>query len=351
MEIEELTKEEIIAKDFKPISTDNGTYYTHDTSDSTFVAIDDRAEHRDVWGYRDGKRMQKDEAERHINRIFDKEAKGETFISKRTKIAWNEIALEFLQMQQDKAKDDLLVLSIQDDYVEIGNTKGAHYKVLIEDGEVVGCPCDDWYYKASPVHPCKHMIRAQMAIGPEKLVRDAHTIEIMEEKAEAIVPVEIMNAEKGTLVLSEKDSPKDVIEKVHVIAKALMDIVEAQRLYAVIKGKKFLRLEAWQTLGTLCKLSGMCTRTAYLEIDGVKGWDAQAIVVNSKGQIISSGEAICMNDEENWKGKPMYQLKSMAQTRALSKAYRITLSFIVVLAGYEACPFEEIEGVKGQDLR
>jgi len=184
MEIEKLSEDEIIAKDFKPISTDNGTYYTYDIGNSNFVAIDDRSERRDVWGYRGGKRMQKDEAERHINKIFNKDEKADTFISKRTKIAWNEIAPEFLQMQQDKAQDELIILSTQDDHVEVGNTKGAHYKVLREGNEVVACSCEDWYYRGNTLNPCKHMVRAQMAIGPEKLVKG----EPKEEHNQALVP-------------------------------------------------------------------------------------------------------------------------------------------------------------------
>ena len=184
MEIEKLSEEEIIAKAFTPISTDNGTYYTHNIGDSSFVAIDDRSEHRDVWGYRSGKRMHKDEAERHVNKIFNKDEKGDTFISKRTKIAWNEIAPEFLRMQEDKAQDELLILSTQDDHVEIANPKGAHYKVLREGNEVVACSCEDWYYRGSSINPCKHMVRAQMAIDPEKLVKG----EPKEEHTQAIVP-------------------------------------------------------------------------------------------------------------------------------------------------------------------
>jgi len=183
MEIEKLSEEEIVAKDFKPISTDAGTYFTHNIGDSSFVAIDDRSEHRDIWGYSDGKRMRQSEAKELVNRIFSKDGEDKAFISKRTKIDWNEIAPEFLQVQQVKAQDELLVLSIQEDHVEIANPKGAHYKVLREGNEVVACSCEDWYYRGSSLNPCKHMVRAQMAIGQEKLVKGEHK----EEHTQALV--------------------------------------------------------------------------------------------------------------------------------------------------------------------
>src|SRR6185437_14382005 len=59
--------------------------------------------------------------------------------------------------------------------------------------------------------------------------------------------------------------------------------------------------------------------------------------------VISSAEAMCLNDEPNWKSKPMFQLKSMAQTRACAKALRNVLAWVVVLAGYAPTPAEEMD--------
>lgn len=49
-----------------------------------------------------------------------------------------------------------------------------------------------------------------------------------------------------------------------------------------------------------------------------------------------------MQDEPNWRGKPLFQLKSMAQTRACAKALRNVLAWVVVLAGYAPTPSEEM---------
>ena len=48
-------------------------------------------------------------------------------------------------------------------------------------------------------------------------------------------------------------------------------------------------------------------------------------------------------DESNWSSKPLFQLKSMAQTRACAKALRNVLAWVVVLAGYTPAPAEEME--------
>jgi len=50
-----------------------------------------------------------------------------------------------------------------------------------------------------------------------------------------------------------------------------------------------------------------------------------------------------MFNEPNWSDKPLAQVASMAGTRAASKALRIGLSWVVVLAGYNPTPAEEFE--------
>jgi hypothetical protein len=58
--------------------------------------------------------------------------------------------------------------------------------------------------------------------------------------------------------------------------------------------------------------------------------------------MISAAEAQCTVEEANWKNKELWQLRSMAQTRACAKALRNVLAWIVVLAGYSPTPAEEM---------
>jgi hypothetical protein len=60
------------------------------------------------------------------------------------------------------------------------------------------------------------------------------------------------------------------------------------------------------------------------------------------GQVVGAAEAECLRSERTWKGRDDYALRSMAQTRAVSKALRGPLGFVVTLAGYEATPAEEM---------
>ena len=139
-------------------------------------------------------------------------------------------------------------------------------------------------------------------------------------------------------------SPNRVISEAQEMANALYQVVEKQHLYMDIQGKKYLQLEAWQLLGRFCRAHGFVESVQPVEYFGVQGFNARAVVIDSEGVKIADVEAVCMMDEPNWKGKPLFQLKSMAQTRALSKAYRSCLSFVVSIAGYAATPLEEMQG-------
>ena len=140
-------------------------------------------------------------------------------------------------------------------------------------------------------------------------------------------------------------SPNMIINEAQVMATALYQVVEKQHLYMDIQGKKYLQLEAWQLLGKFCNVHGVVESVQPVEYFGAKGFEAKAVVRDSDGVVIAAAEAVCLDDEQNWKGKPWFQLKSMAQTRSLSKVYRSCLSFIVSIAGYAPTPLEEMQGV------
>ena len=66
--------------------------------------------------------------------------------------------------------------------------------------------------------------------------------------------------------------------------------------------------------------------------NGKKVWDAEK--KRYKGKRVQKGT----------KAKPLFQLRSMAQTRAEAKALKGVFSWVVVLAGYQPTPAEEMTG-------
>jgi hypothetical protein len=138
--------------------------------------------------------------------------------------------------------------------------------------------------------------------------------------------------------------PEQVLDEASKAAKALQGVIEQKKDVVKMNGKVYLTFEDWQTLAKFYGLTVGVDSTEYIEYGDVRGFEATAIVKDSTGRNVSRAEAMCLNDEKNWKSKPLFQLKSMAQTRACAKALRNVLSFVAVLAGYAGTPAEEMTG-------
>jgi len=159
--------------------------------------------------------------------------------------------------------------------------------------------------------------------------------------------------------LAMQRAPEIVLQEAALAAKALRDLVESKPKKVVFNGKTFLQFEDWLTVARFYGITVASRATNYVERGRVQGYEchAEAILV-STGQVIGAGQAECLDDEKNWNMRPVYrdgqrvgeekvplfQLRSMAQTRAQAKALRSILAWVVVLAGYAPTPAEEMDG-------
>lgn len=166
----------------------------------------------------------------------------------------------------------------------------------------------------------------------------------------------------GQFGLSMGRSPSAVLAEAHTAAKSLKDLIAKKKKPVIMNGEQYLEFEDWQTVGGFYGAKAKATSTEYVEIGTAKGFKAKAVVIDANGNEISSAEALCLNDEEKWStrskyewkdGKkekvgdvpvPTFQLMSMAQTRACSKALRNVFAWVVVLAGYAPTPAEDMTG-------
>lgn len=126
-------------------------------------------------------------------------------------------------------------------------------------------------------------------------------------------------------------------------AKQLSAIIEDRQLFAMIKKRKHVTVEGWTTLGAMLGVFPVVVWSRELtDAEGTNlGWEARVEARTIAGQIVGAAEAECRRAESTWKTRESYALRSMAQTRATSKALRLPLGFIVVMAGLEATPTEE----------
>lgn len=144
------------------------------------------------------------------------------------------------------------------------------------------------------------------------------------------------------IIPAEPLPPQEIINDARDKAKILKAIVTQAHLSIKVGASYHLKFEAWQTLGRFTNITTGVewTRPLLNRANDTIGYEARALAYQF-GNIISAAEAQCTLDEYNWKGKELWQLRSMAQTRACAKALRNVLAWIVVLAGYETTPAEE----------
>jgi len=144
--------------------------------------------------------------------------------------------------------------------------------------------------------------------------------------------------------------PEVILEEAGERARALTKMVEQTKSYTQIGPSKHLRVEAWITVGQFYGCSARTTHTEEISYNGVFGFKAHARVTHdATGQILTEAEALCMQDEKNWDSKPLHQLMSMAQTRAISKALAMKFRWVVTLGGFAPTPAEEMTGLDGHE--
>ena len=130
--------------------------------------------------------------------------------------------------------------------------------------------------------------------------------------------------------------------------RQLADFAKANNLSVDIAGKQYMQVEGWQFVGTLNGLTDIVkscfriTEAEQLQPNEIK-YRAEVEIINQNGTVISRGIAYASNKEKKKTSFEEYAVASMAQTRAIGKAYRNFLAWIIKMAGYEPTPVEEID--------
>lgn len=144
--------------------------------------------------------------------------------------------------------------------------------------------------------------------------------------------------------LTKKDISRYSIDKpteMQKMAVVLKNHIVKNNLSANIVGKDYVMVEGWQFAGGLM---GLFPRIVKVENIGNNKWMAQAEIIDKKTEkIVSIGYAICSKEEMKKKSFDEYAILSMAQTRAIGKAYRNLIGWVIKMSGYESTPAEEIK--------
>lgn len=184
------------------------------------------------------------------------------------------------------------------------------------------------------------------------------------------------DAPTPALFREDEHNPGATLEVAARYADVLKKVLVDRQMISRISGKEHVNIEGWQTLGTMVKVGVKVTHSGpvvnpvtgeplvteyevkvkdYKWVNGqkqhvadrvytVKGWDWQATAEARlpDGTLVGSSDAIVRRTEDRWAKADDTALLGMAQTRAMSRAYRAALGWVVHLAGYATTPAEEM---------
>jgi len=188
-------------------------------------------------------------------------------------------------------------------------------------------------------------------VNEEEVNVDQQPTEIVEVKSQTLPDYAILNPD---VPMSAK------VDVATNVANTLAPLVRSQGL--VVKGlnrsnkeAEYVTVEGWEVLGTFLGIVPVTTIIDEIknDKDRIVGYRARAtlyqnpIIENDEivgGTVIARAEATA--DRSGFQ-KDLFAIASMAQTRALGKAYRMGLSWIMKMAGFEGTPAEDMPKYRG----
>lgn len=162
----------------------------------------------------------------------------------------------------------------------------------------------------------------------------------------------VQTQELAPSTLFGTDNHGEVVARASELAKTLEQVVRKQNLVVRIGQSEHVRVEGWTFLGSMLGVFPVVewTRPVMHEEEQV-GWEARVEARTRGGEVVGAAEAECLRSERTWKGRDDYALRSMAQTRAVSKALRLPLGFVMQLAGFNPTPAEEMAVIDAEMVR
>ncbi len=144
----------------------------------------------------------------------------------------------------------------------------------------------------------------------------------------------------------------DIVNKDSMLSLSneLAKLIKERGLTTSIKGKQYVNVEGWQFSGSALGLMPIITEVTDLTRRGEQPGQVEfkylakcEVRKITTGEVVSTGIAICSSFEKTKSAFDEYAILSMAQTRAIGKAYRNLLAWLMKAAGFEATPAEEMD--------
>ena len=145
-------------------------------------------------------------------------------------------------------------------------------------------------------------------------------------------------------ILNMDYSFDDKIEVATKVAASLKNVIQSQDLAVKIGPSEYVTAEGWEVLGTMLGCTPYVESVEEIPTDVKHKFMYKATVSIRQGDTVLSRASAMAERNNMQKDRP--SVYSMAQTRALGKAYRMALSWIVKMADYEPTPAEEMPRFK-----
>lgn len=163
---------------------------------------------------------------------------------------------------------------------------------------------------------------------------------------QAVDEVNANNGEPALDTIVTSDKPLDG----GVIVEKLKSFANKHDLVLSDGGKKYLRAEGWQYLANLLGvLPTFDSASETVTSRSQNGKDFRQYIVTTacilydkNGKEVSHATMIASNHEAFLRDKELFATWGMSQTRAFSRAMRNVFGYIVLAAGYQALPWEEL---------
>lgn len=148
---------------------------------------------------------------------------------------------------------------------------------------------------------------------------------------------EIEVSNQNQLGIHKAANMKVFIQQAKDIASELVSIMEERKLYKIIKNKKgeekkWPYVQAWTTMGAMLGVTAI-EKYSNTTDSGIESF-VELRRIND-GVIVGGASGFCSNQEEYKTGHDTYSLRSMATTRATSKAFRLSFEWILALTDFQ----------------
>lgn len=174
-------------------------------------------------------------------------------------------------------------------------------------------------------------------------------------------PIEIYQSDAQVGELKLWRAPEAVLAEAQQAAQALQKRMAGKKNKVMFNGEQYIENDDWQMMAHFFGYAPKIISTEFVQYGDVQGFKAIAELINERsGLTVGRGEALCLDEEDNWGDRtkyeyqnnkkvavgtvpvPLFQLMSMAETRACNKAMSNKLKWVVSIAGYATTPAEDM---------